>query len=74
MDLVFKSCLQEIENPQWQIVLSRCLSLTKQLKLVLHSLKVSVTVPDSGSLNTFSLELHESSLKVSKGGNINCAF
>ena len=48
--------------------------MTKQLKLVHHSLKVSVTVPDSGSLNTFSLELHESSLKVSKGGNIIYAF
>ena len=42
----------------------------KAFKACCHSLKVSVTVPDSGSLNTFSLELHESSLTVSKGGNI----
>ena len=48
--------------------------MTKHLKLVLHSLKVSVPVPDSGSLNSFSVELHESSLKVSKGGIIICAF
>ena len=48
--------------------------LDKAFKACCHSLKVSVTVPDSGSLNTFSLELHESSLTVSKGGNIIGAF